>query len=203
VEQGGVVYLGTRGEIPGSNGVLGAGHAVAVEAATGRVLWKTPIPAIEELGMGGLTGAGALTPELFVVSSPNGRIYALDRATGAVRWETRGSGPYDAGVVVLGNVAITASGAGYVEGFHLSTGQKQWRVNVIDYFTLPLTVVDDMVLAVNGRLWAINAEGRFLWRHDAAAFVPYSTGAKASGNRIYVGAADGKKWGFYALRIAS
>jgi hypothetical protein len=64
VQKDGVVYVGTRGEIPGSNGVLGAGHAVALEAATGRVLWKTPIPALEERALGGLTGAGALTPDL-------------------------------------------------------------------------------------------------------------------------------------------
>lgn len=195
VEQGGVVYVGTRGEIPGSNGILGAGHAVALDAATGRVLWKTPIPAPEEPANGGVVGAGALTPDLYVVSSPNGRIYALERKTGVSRWETKGSNWYGAGVVVLGKVAVTAtwSGTGLVEGFDLATGQQQWKVEVGSSVSGSITRVGEVALVSNGRLQAISSEGKTLWGYGGAGWNQpvISTGATVRARRIYVGTYEG------------
>jgi outer membrane protein assembly factor BamB len=202
VEKDGVVYVGTRREIPGSRGILGAGHAVALEAATGRVLWKTPIPAPEEPANGGVVGAGALTPELYMVSSPNGRIYALERNTGVIRWETRGTaGYYAPGVVVLGDVAITAGDAGFIEGFDLATGEQRWKLKTDGSILNPLTTTGNVVLVVNGILRAVTAEGKLLWQHQAGEFVPYSTGARVHGDRIYLGTNYGGGEGFYALRL--
>jgi outer membrane protein assembly factor BamB len=201
VEKDGVVYVGTRGEIPGSRGILGAGHAVALNAQTGAVLWKTPIPAPEEPANGGVIGAGALTPELYVVSSPNGRIYALDRRTGQVRWETKGSAYYGAGVVVIGDVAVTAGDAGFIEGFDLATGKQRWNVKTDGSISNPLTTTGNAVLVVNGILRAVTAEGKLLWQHQSGKFVPYSTGARVHGDRIYLGTNYGGGEGFYALRL--
>ncbi|MDP9348823.1 MAG: PQQ-like beta-propeller repeat protein, partial [Gemmatimonadota bacterium] len=201
VERGGVVYVGTRGIIPGSSGALGAGHAAAVEAATGRVLWKTAIPAPEDRALGGLTGAGAVTSDLFVVSSPNGRVYGLDRQTGRVRWETKGSGPYDAGVVVVGDVAVTAGDAGSIDGFDLATGRPRWKVAIGGSVSDPLAAQGNTVFAVNGRLWAVTASGEVLWRHDAGESVPYSTGARPQDDNLYIGTSYGRDIGFFALRV--
>ncbi|MBW3630088.1 MAG: PQQ-like beta-propeller repeat protein, partial [Gemmatimonadetes bacterium] len=199
VERDGVVYVGTRGVIPGSSGALGAGHAFAVEAATGRVLWRTPIPAPEDRALGGVTGAGAVTAELFIVSSHNSRVYGLDRRTGEVRWTTKGSGYYGAGVVVIGDVAITAGDAGFVEGFDVATGAQRWKVN-IGQVTDPLATNGQSVLAVTGRLWAVSVDGSVLWRHDAGESVPYSTGAWVHDRTIYIGTSYGNDVGFFALR---
>jgi outer membrane protein assembly factor BamB len=199
VERDGVVYVGTRGVIPGSGGVLGAGHAFAVEAASGRVLWKTPIPAPEEPGLGGVTGAGAVTADLFIVSSPNWRIYGLDRRTGQVRWTTKGSGRYDRGVVAINDVAITAGGAEFVEGFDVATGAQRWKVSVGSNVLAPLATDGKAVFAVTGRLWSVSADGNLLWRHDAGKEVPYSTGVRVHNDNIYIGTYG--DMGFIALRL--
>ncbi len=192
VQKDGVVYVGTRGEISGSNGVLGAGHAVAVEAATGRVLWKTAIPAPEEPANGGVVGAGALTPDLYVVSSPNGRVYALDRQTGQVRWETKGSGYYGAGVVVIGDVAVSAGDAGSVDGFDLATGKQRWRFGAGSSIS-GLARMEEHVLVSNGRLQALNSQGVLVWGYGGAGWNQpiISTSARVQGERLYVGTYEG------------
>jgi outer membrane protein assembly factor BamB len=201
VQKDGVVYVGTRGEISGSNGVLGAGHAVALEAATGRVLWKTAIPAPEEPAKGGVVGAGALTPDLYVVASVNERVYGLDRQTGQVRWTTKGSGVYEAtGVVVLGDVAISASLAGYIDGFDLRTGRPLWQLGPYSSIGSLMAKSGDQALVVSGTLRAVDASGKEVWTHNPVDSngrgTPYSTGASEHGGVIYAGAYDA----FYALR---
>ncbi|HET7274951.1 MAG TPA: PQQ-binding-like beta-propeller repeat protein, partial [Longimicrobiaceae bacterium] len=127
VVDGGVVYLGTRGFINNSD-VLGAGHAIAVRAEDGAVLWRVPIPdAPGTPWQGGINRAGALTPELFIVSSTNGSVYGIERQSGRVRWEHRGPGPYESGVAVLNDVAISASLTGEIIGLDANTGVVRWR----------------------------------------------------------------------------
>ncbi|MBW3571183.1 MAG: PQQ-binding-like beta-propeller repeat protein [Gemmatimonadetes bacterium] len=199
VERDGIVYVGTRGLIPGSN-VLGAGHASAVEAATGRVLWKTPIPAPEEPGLGGVTGAGAVTAELFIVSSPNWRIYGLDRRTGQVRWETRGRGPFGAGVVVLGDVAVTAGDAGVIEGFDVTTGKKKWELGPYSSISAPIVKIGGRAFVISGTLRVVDASGDAVWTDNPVrageAGKPYSTGVREHEGVLYLGTYDG----FLALR---
>jgi outer membrane protein assembly factor BamB len=195
VEKDGVVYVGTRGEIPESRGILGAGHAVALNAQTGAVLWKTPIPAPEEPANGGVVGAGALTSDLYIVASVNGRVYALDRKTGQVRWETKGSGPYDVGVAVIGDVVVAATGSGgsYVEGFDLATGRQRWKVGVGSSVFGSLERSGGFVLVSNGRLQAINRQGAVVWGYGGAGWNQpiISTSARVQGERLYVGTYEG------------
>lgn len=191
----GVVYVGTRAAISGSN-VLGAGHAVALDAATGRVLWKTPIPAPEDPARGGVNGPGALTADMFIVASDNGRVYGLDRATGAQRWEFEGDRSYLAGVVMLGNVAVVASAYGKIQGINAQTGAALWTVDAGGHFIYRITTDGELAYAVNGRLFALNARGQIVWRYDAGESVPIYTGPRSAGGTVFVGANDG----FHAVR---
>ncbi|MBW3571182.1 MAG: PQQ-binding-like beta-propeller repeat protein [Gemmatimonadetes bacterium] len=143
--------------------------------------------------------ATAVTADLFIVSSPNWRVYGLDRRTGQVRWTTKGSGPYDRGVVAINDVAITAGDAGR-PGLRRRHGAQRWKVNVGGNVLVPLTPYGKAVLAVTGRLWAVSADGNLLWRHDAGETVPYSTGARVQNDIIYIGTSYGDKIGFFALR---
>jgi outer membrane protein assembly factor BamB len=195
VAAGGVVYVGTRAAIPGTS-VLGAGHAMALDAATGRVLWKTPIPAPDDPANGGVNGPGALTPDMLIVSSVNGRVYGLDRATGTVRWVYQGDRSYSAGVVMLGDVAVVASAYGKIDGINARTGAGLWRQDVGGHFLDRITTDGNLAYAVNGRLFAVDARGRIAWRYDAGESVPIYTGTALAGGTIFVGADDG----FYAVR---
>ncbi|MDQ3521220.1 MAG: PQQ-like beta-propeller repeat protein [Gemmatimonadota bacterium] len=202
--------LAPEDDFPGAGVMLGEDgdlyatgfHLYRVDAATGRVLWKTPIPAPEEPANGGLVGAGALTPELYVVASVNGRIYALDRKTGQVRWEAKGSGPFDVGVVIIGDLAVTATGGGlesYVEGFDLATGRQRWKVGVGSSSVFgSLARSGRFVLVSNGRVQAISAEGRVVWGYGGAGWNQpiISSSAQVHGERVYLGTYEG----FAALR---
>ena len=123
----GVAYLGTRDM---SDDPEAAGHAIAVNANTGELLWKHLIPDAPPPNPwgGGAVGRGGLTDDLFVVAGGNGRVYGLDRELGEPAWEYQGTGPYSAGVVIIDGVVVVGSLSGHAEGIESSTGQAIWRI---------------------------------------------------------------------------
>lgn len=200
VVEGGVVYLGTRGLFGVSN-ALGAGHAVAIDAADGRVLWKTPIP--DEPGTpwpGGIDHAGALTPELFVVSSNNGRVYGIERSTGRVRWSHRGPGPYESGVAIVEGVAVAASLTGEIVGLDAATGAVKWRASTGGSSVTEQITTDGRCAYVSvGTILCVDASGRVRWSHggDSKGGPSYSTPARVVDGRLYAGSLTG----FHSLAL--
>ena len=70
---GGVMYLPVRGH-----------EVLAVDAATGEQIWRTPLPTLEgsdARGVGYWPGEGERGPRIFVMAGP--ALVALDAATGA------------------------------------------------------------------------------------------------------------------------
>lgn len=198
VVEGGVAYLGTRGYVDNSN-VLGAGHALAVQMQDGQVLWRAPIPdASDTPWRGGTNRSGALTPELFIVASPNGRIYGIERQTGRVRWEHRGPGPYESGVVVLGGVAVAASVTGEIVGLHAGTGGVRWRATTGgSSVTQQLTTDGTCAYVSVGGIMCVDATGKVRWDRGGAANggPSYLTPVQIAGNRLFAGSTTG----FHAL----
>lgn len=197
----GTVYFTTRGV---RGGALVAGHAVAARAATGEVLWKYPLPdATDASWLGGSIGLAGVTSTLVVVPAQNGRVYALDRQTGTLRWERRGRGPYDRGVL-LGGVVVVGGDALYVEAIDLVSGRLAWEVYA-EGSVLRIGSGRGVAIANPGRLIAIDEAGKVKWSYggdfyDEPTFIGhpvYIDGLVLVGGRH----AGGTRRGFFALGV--
>lgn len=200
VVDGGVVYLGTRGYIGGS-AALGAGHAVALRAGDGGVLWRTPLPDAEgRAWLGGTNQAGALTPELFIVASTSGVVYGLERATGAVRWRHQGAAPYESGVALLEDVAVVAGMTGEILGLDAATGAVRWRRSTGgSSVSQQVTTGGGCALIVVSAVLCVDAAGALRWEHggQGRGGADFFTPVASSGGLLFAGSATG----FHALRL--
>jgi len=197
----GVIYVGTRREI--APGALGEGHAMAVDAATGVARWQFPIPDVGNW-LGGSVGPVFVEDSVVLIAGENGRVYALDRATGQLQWTYAGSGPYSGGVVVVDRTVIVAGDAGSIEGVDLATGGALWHTGPGSSVLEPITVGDGVALVSVGAVFAFAPNGTVRWQDGGAAWGGplYSTAASYRAGMVYVGAVgpDAGSAGFYALR---
>ncbi len=66
-----------------------AGNAYALDAQTGKQLWKTKLETpVKEWPWHGFAGTGALTENAYIVASVEGYAFALDKNTGKLLWKT-------------------------------------------------------------------------------------------------------------------
>ncbi|HTR00991.1 MAG TPA: PQQ-dependent dehydrogenase, methanol/ethanol family, partial [Candidatus Acidoferrum sp.] len=124
------------------------GRVYALNAVTGEQLWYfnpesdgqvNRYTCCDEVNRGIAVWEG-----LVYVGSLDGRLFALDAKTGAVKWQqdtfiykdrayTSSGAPQIAGnVVVLGNAGADYDARGYVSAYDLKTGEFKWR-----FFTVP------------------------------------------------------------------
>src|SRR5213594_3328421 len=120
VASDGIVYLSTKP----TGSVVNAAHAMAVDAATGNVLWRFPITD-PQLGKPGSIGPPALRDTVFVIACYNRNVYGLDSRSGRLLWAYRGvDNAYTAGAVILDSTVVT--GVDGAEGLDLATGKLRW-----------------------------------------------------------------------------
>ena len=173
-----------------------AGHAIAVDANTGDVLWKHPIPDAPPPNPwdGGAVGRGDLTDDLLIVAGGNGRVYGLDRRTGEVAWEYQGTGPYNAAVVIIDDVAIVGSLSGHAEGIDTSSGRGLWRIGLGSSIR-SVTRGHEVAIVNNSPLEALTAGGDLVWRYGDPEFGGAVTPAEYHDGVVYFGSFEG----FHAL----
>ena len=171
------------------------GFIAAMNAQSGRVLWRFPVSSESSpLLMGRTLYFGAW----------DHKVYALDVRTRRVRWtfladdELNSSPAYAAGTIFIG------SNGGSLYAIDARTGRLEWRARSFstvrwgrEYFYATPTVAYGRVFASNsdGFVYAFGAaSGRLLWATRTGTYV-YS--APAVWRRtVYVGSYDGK---LYAL----
>lgn len=196
----GTLYLTTR---VNRGGALGAGRAVAVDPATGSVLWTFPLPdASDASWLGGSVGLAGVTETQVIVPSLNGRVYALDRKTGALQWERRGRGPYDTGVL-LNSVVVVGGDALYVEAINLSSGQLAWEIRT-DGSIFYIGSGPGVAIVNDARLRAVNESGQVIWQYGGDFYnEPAFSGAPVYADRtIFVGGMiSGERRGLYAVDV--
>lgn len=133
------------------NGVLYttgvAGRTYAFDGATGKELWRfEPIIANHAWRAACCDAVNrglAVRNGLVYVAALDGRLYALDAKTGAVRWQvdtvedhkrgiTSTGAPELAGdVVLIGNGGAEYDVRGYVSAFDVATGALRWRFHTV------------------------------------------------------------------------
>lgn len=123
----------------------GEGTAFAIDARTGRQLWryKYPLPAGKEFVNGTVNRGLAILGRNVFMAVPNAHVVALDIRTGKLVWEaemadfTKGYGATVAPLVVKDKVLVGITGGeygirGFVDAFDAATGKRAWR-----FYTIP------------------------------------------------------------------
>ena len=129
----------------------------------------------------------------------DGLLYALDRATGRLRWQFdhHVSWVNSSPAVADGLVFAASSDAQFAQGVDTASGEERWRAADISLMWASPTVAGDAVIigAADGVLRAFDrASGSRLWEYRLGGGIFSS--ATVAGGRVYVGADDGN---VYAL----
>jgi outer membrane protein assembly factor BamB len=182
--------------VPGTDG-----EVVALNAITGRVLWRRT------------TGPNESSPlvahGLVYVGDWNGDIWALSMRTGRVRWRFHTGGQIKGSVAVDGPDVVVGSYDGHVYALNALTGKEVWRGSAQTRFgSFSLGTFYSTPAVAYGRVYIGNTDdkvysygattGDLVWSHSTGGYV-YSSPAVWD-ERVYVGSYDGT---FYALDAAT
>lgn len=121
------------------------GHVAALDARTGRVLWRhqQTVPAkLLTLGFGPTNRGVAIHDSTVYVGTADARLIALDARSGALRWDVPvadnalGYAITAAPLAVRDLIIVGISGAeagirGYLDAYDARTGQRRWRLYTI------------------------------------------------------------------------
>ena len=195
----GVVYASFLAEYPCPKGEFGSGgYVFAWDAKTGERKWVAELPPVESspLVQDGTVYVGAW----------DNKVYALDAATGAVKWATEtdaqivSSASWIDAATAGGSPAIViGTNGGSLYSLDAATGAIRWKAqsnSVLgsgrEYFYATPTVAYGRVFIGNtdGWMYAYGAQsGKLIWAKKAGSYV--YTGAVAAGQVIYIGTYDG------------
>jgi quinohemoprotein ethanol dehydrogenase len=174
----------------------------ALDAATGRELWKydpqVPRETLARACCGPVNrGVAAWEGKVFV-GTLDGRLVALDAATGKPVWEVwtvekdsvytiTGAPRVVKGKVIIGNGGAEFGVRGYVTAYDAATGQQAWR-----FYTVPGNPASPFESAAmkraaqtwNGEWWKLGGGGT-VW--DSMAYDPEL-------NLLYIGTGNGSPW---------
>ncbi len=152
-----------------------------------------------------LTGSYASSPAVadgtVYLGSDDRKVYALDAATGRLRWDfTTGNGIY-AGPAVSGGIVYIGSDDGKLYALNAATGQLRWAYT--SHYPVESTpvVADGTVYfgSFNHKVCALDAAtGRLRWSYSAQDAVTSSP--VVAGGIVYFGSFDDK---VYALNAAT
>lgn len=178
------------------------GDVVALQATTGRALWRARTRA--ELSGGPGVGFG-----LVVVGSTNGEVVALDAASGAARWTVNVGSEVLSAPAVASDAVIVRTVAGALHGLSPTDGRLLWREDQqIPRLTLrgAATPAVSGTTAVcgfdNGRVLAVETgSGEVLWeqlvspargRTELERIVDIDSAVKVSEQDVFVAGYQGR-----------
>jgi outer membrane protein assembly factor BamB len=200
------------------------GKLVAINAETGVQRWEVTLTgAVQSGGFGcssggvpvAVYGSPALSGELVYVAGYNGKVYALNADSGALRWVYPREGNMDSivsGLVVALDKLFFGCSDGKVYALDAATGDilwefatesedKIWSTPALDGETLYVSSFDKKLYAINANdgteIWQFEAEGSFA----STPLVDNGTIYVGNLDRYFyaIDAADGtEKWKFQA-----
>lgn len=99
----------------------------------------------------------ALAHGMVYITISQGKVLALDAATGATQWQTNLSVAITAAPIVAGDTVLIGTGDGIVFGLDAHTGQVRWDFKTAGRITASPIVVDDTMYVVShdGVLYAV------------------------------------------------
>ena len=133
-----------------------------------------------------------------VVADNSGQLMALDKNTGAVKWQVQSKAPISAGPAIIQGRVLVGTREGHVIAYQLSNGASLWQARVSGSVLAAPTGGKGIIYVhvLDGSVVALKADnGHQLWRH--AVFTPplmlrQNSSPVLSANRLLVGFANGK-----------
>jgi len=197
---GGVVFVGTDRE--NSAGNPRGGEVVAVNAATGRGIWRFPVP--EHVVFDASPTVVGDTVYIGSVwdygSHYTGRLYALRVKTGRLRWSREVGEMYSSPAVANGRVYVTSE-SGNVFAFDAKTGRVIWKRSIdggSGFFASP-SVSGNMLFTagVDRMVYGVNLKsGAVKWRYRLPSDDSVSSSLAVAKGLVFV--ADNRS-GVYAI----
>ncbi len=177
----------------------------AVDARTGKRLWSYDPQVPREAGYKGccdvVNRGVALHKGRVYVGTYDGRLVALDAATGRVAWEKdtiidrarsytiTGAPRVFKGKVIIGNGGAEYGVRGYITAYDAETGAQRWR-----WFTVPgdpAQPFEDASMARAAKTW--DPSGKY-WQAGGGGTVWDSMTFDPALNLMYVGTGNGSPW---------
>jgi quinohemoprotein ethanol dehydrogenase len=174
----------------------------AVDAQSGELLWNYDPGVDKSLGWKAccdvVNRGVALYEDKVFAGVLDGRLVALDAASGELIWQVQTTDPDEAytitgapravaGLVVIGNGGAELGSRGYVTAYDAETGRERWRFWVVPGNPADGFENEDVERAAetwSGRWWEVGGGGN-AW--DAMAY-------DASAGLLYVGTGNGSPW---------
>jgi outer membrane protein assembly factor BamB len=175
------------------------GEVVAFTVGTGRVVWRRTTGPSESSPL--VVGATVF------VGDWHGRIWALRRLTGKVRWVAKLHSQVKGGLAASGNRLYVGDYSGHLYSLNLTTGKIAWQAKVQPrfgstgnfYATPALAYGRIYVGATDGKMYSFGASsGKLRWSQSTGGYV-YSSAAVWR-DRVYVGSYSGS---FYCFDAAT
>lgn len=141
------------------------GALTALDKRTGRVRWTARTKDY-------CHSSPIVAGDLVLVGSADGGVYAFQRRDGKQAWRFATGGPVYASAAVARGIVAIGSGDGNLYGIDLKTGRERWRFALpkgnTAFVQSPATTdgVRFFFGAWDKHLYALDSDGRFLWRGD-------------------------------------
>jgi outer membrane protein assembly factor BamB len=173
------------------------GYIVALDAETGRELWRFEAGVIES--------SPALVDGVLYFGSWDRKVYALDVQTHQVRWTFETGNEVKAAPAYSGGTIYIGSYDGQMYALDAQTGQERWSTGAQgglggsgNFYATPAVAYGRVFVGnTDGKVYAFGAEsGDLLWSQSTGGFV-YSSAAVWQ-QTVYVGSYDGNLYAFDA-----
>ena len=175
------------------------GEVIAFAAGFGKIRWRTRVGPTESSP---LVAGGRV-----YIGDWRGRVYALDRRTGQVRWTFQGNGRIKGAVAKSGNRLYVGTYDGYLYCIRASTGKLIWRTKSQDrlggrgqFYSTPAIAYGRVYIgSTDGKVYSFGAAtGKLRWSKRTGGYVYGSPAVWRQ--TVYAGSYSGR---FYALDAAT
>ena len=133
-----------------------AGDVIAFDQKTGKTLWETDLSNVngersfwDSRVSALLSGGPVVALDKVFIGSENGKVYALDAATGKLVWQATIKGEVMSAPAVDSGMVVFNSASGILKAFNANTGEEVWKVEQ-DVPALTLRGISAPVIASGG-----------------------------------------------------
>ncbi len=184
------------------------GKLVALDTSNGNLLWSEE-ETFKTQGSGGFLGCApqaaavafygtpAVSGELVYISGYNGKVYAFNTASGALRWvyprEGSLAGPIIGGPVVSQGMVYIGSDDGMVYALDAATGDSVWQFEIGDkIWSTPVVYGNTLFIGSSDKkLYALDATtGQEKWQQPFEAQGPIVSTPLVYNDMVYVASFD-------------